>query len=109
MKPLRRIKHRLFWLDANGVEHDGDCSDLRGEISPRLWGNCSDLRGEVSPALWGDCSDLSGDCTGLYGNCTGLSGDCTGIPPAARPCNISDWVEESRDRKSTRLNSSHRT
>jgi hypothetical protein len=51
------------------------------------------LRGDVS-GLRGNVSDLQGDVTGLSGNVTGLRGNMDEIPYSARPCDISDWIEE---------------
>ena len=71
-KPLSRIKaFGLHWIDDAGKRHEGNCSGLSG-----------------------NCSGLSGDCSGLSGDCSGLSGDCSGIPFSARPCGLTDWIEE---------------
>jgi hypothetical protein len=37
---------------------------------------------------------LHGDVKGVHGDVTGLRGDVDEIPDGARPCDISDWVEE---------------
>ena len=64
-KPLTRIKRSdLYWIDAAGTKHEGNCSGLRG------------------------------NCSGLRGNCSDLSGDCSDIPLDARPCGLTDWTEE---------------
>jgi len=88
-KPLMRVNSQLTgWHDGlTGTPHPdlrGDCSNLRGECS-NLRGNCTNLRG--------NCSGLSGECTHLRGECSDLLGDLDQIPLAARPCDLSDWVE----------------
>ena len=85
-KPLTRINPSgLYWIDAAGTKHKGDCSGLSG--------NCSGLSGDCS-GLSGNCSGLWGNCSGLSGNCSGLWGDCSGIPLSARPCGLTDWIEK---------------
>ena len=44
--------------------------------------------------ITGDVTDLWGDVSGLRGDVTGLRGDMGQIPDSARPCDISDWIEE---------------
>ncbi len=74
-KPLMRVNSQLTgW-------HDG----LTGTPHPDLRGDCSNLRGECS-SIWGNCSNLRGYCSDLLG-------DLDQIPLAARPCDLSDWVE----------------
>ena len=44
--------------------------------------------------MFGQNPNMSGNCTGLWGDCTGLSGNLDDIPADARPCNMTDWVQE---------------
>ena len=82
--------------------------DLRGEISPGLWGNLTglwgeispDLRGEISPGLRGEISpDLRGDLTGLWGDLTGLTGNIDAceltVEEQVAGVNVSELVEET--------------
>ena len=63
--------------------------------APSLWHwRDGEHRPGPNPDMRGNCTGLSGNCTGLSGNCTGLSGDLLLIPAEARPCDISDWIEE---------------
>ena len=66
--------------------------DLRGEISPGLWGNLTGLWGEISP-------DLRGDLTGLWGDLTGLTGNIDAceltVEEQVAGVNVSELVEET--------------
>lgn len=76
-KPLTRIEYTTYQY-VDSVKVDG--------AHERLHGNVTGLHGNVT--------GLRGDVTGLYGNVTDFQGNVDKIPYSARPCNISDWVEE---------------
>ena len=76
-KPLKRTATQLYHY-ANGERVVGP--------NPNMSGNCTGLSG--------NCTDLSGNCTDLRGDCTGLRGNLNDIPAVARPCDLTDWVQE---------------
>jgi hypothetical protein len=83
-KPLTRTPQKIYHY-VGGVKEDG--------AHGRITGNFTDLRGDVTN-LRGDVSGLRGDVTYLWGDVTGLQGNVDEIPYSARPCHISDWIEE---------------
>jgi uncharacterized protein YjbJ (UPF0337 family) len=76
-KPLTRTPQKIYHY-VDGVKVDGAHDRITGDVT-YLWGNITDLRGDVTD-LWGDV--------------TGLRGNMDEIPYSARPCDISNWVEE---------------
>jgi uncharacterized protein YjbJ (UPF0337 family) len=83
-KPLTRTPQKIYHYD-DGAKVDG--------AHDRITGNVTDLQGNVTD-LQGDVTDLQGDVTNLWGCVSGLRGDVDEIPDSARPCDISDWIEE---------------
>lgn len=83
-KPLTRIENIIYHY-VDSVKVDGAHERLHGDVTG-LSGDITDLRGYVT--------GLSGNVTGLSGYVTDLRGNVDEIPQEARPCNISDWVEE---------------
>jgi len=76
-KPLTRTTQKIYHYD-DGAKVDGAHNRLTGDVSD----------------LWGDVTNLTGNVTNLRGNVNGLRGDVDEIPDSARPCDISDWIEE---------------
>ena len=83
-KPLTRTPQKIYHY-VDGAKVDGAHVCITGDVTD-LWGDVSGLRGNVT-GLWGNVSGLRGDVTGLRG-------DMGQIPDSARPCDISDWIEE---------------
>lgn len=69
-KPLTRIENTIYHYVA-GVKMSGMPDGLSGYVT-----------------------GLHGDVTGLRGYVTCFQGNVDEIPYSARPCNISDWIEE---------------
>jgi hypothetical protein len=90
-KPLTRTPQKIYHY-VDGAKVDGAHVCITGDVTD-LWGDVSGLRGDVTD-LWGYVSGLRGNVTGLRGDVTGLRGDMGQIPDSARPCDISDWIEE---------------
>lgn len=92
MKPLRRMKNKLFHYDENYNYVGGPHKELTGDTS-MLFGDCSEIHGVSTQALRGDVTWLSGNITDLTGDCTGIVGLCTNIPSSDRPCDIASCAE----------------
>jgi hypothetical protein len=62
------LKRTIKKFGNDAFELRGDCTKLRGVISPELWGDCTGLWGEISPELQGNCTGLRGDISDLRGD-----------------------------------------
>ena len=87
-KKLKKASSACYWIDSDGVRHDGVHTGIRGDAS--------NISGNVS-GIYGDVSDISGNVSDICGNVSDICGDIDDCDitdnDRAKGVNITDLVE----------------